>query len=345
MPKIPALKGKISLKGIGLVVGILLLLASVPAGVYLAKRRQEMRRKAAGGNQCGGCSGSCSLEGQFCEECTGKGAECEVYKCVDGTWTFQYPQDPCGCCEEEPTPTPPPSCEPVLKTEAKDRKLCHHGNTAKVYVWAEREKGSGCPQASISYKWGKNENCCGDEYQDCGATCGVHHDRTGTVTIPAGQTSSSKQTVGCKVPNCGGECAACQVDVEGGWGQMAWQCPKPTPTPSPTCNCGGINIYDEEWTLLRSTKKAWDRGKKIQGGQTVNISVWGESNREITQARIRVNKGYWEDSDITRNVVPEDKDITPADTKEFYIPYTVPQGGGDYTPEAEVYCRDYGWSP
>jgi len=57
--------------------------------------------RATGGNQCTQCSGSCSIDGQFCEEPTGGCVEgkkeLKIYKCEGASWTFKYNQAGGSC--------------------------------------------------------------------------------------------------------------------------------------------------------------------------------------------------------------------------------------------------------
>jgi|GEM_PF-3033310 len=70
--------------------------------------------RATSGNQCTQCDGPCTLDGQFCEEPTGKCVEgkkeLKIYKCENDIWTFKYNQAGGSCpgnneCGGE-TPTP-----------------------------------------------------------------------------------------------------------------------------------------------------------------------------------------------------------------------------------------------
>ena len=205
-------------KIVGAVFGLLLLLVTLPLAVYLVKQRQiSPQADEPYPFSCAGLGSDyyCSDSGNCRGECTSAGTPTD---CAGGQ----------VCCDSLCMGEPPSgSCDAALQTEAEGRDLCDHGNEAKVYVWATRSQGDGCGDSSVNYTY-KESSCCGDRYKDCDTSCSEDQQtHSGTVTIPAGETTSSRQSVSCRIPDDCGEtnCASCQVDVDGGgWGQMAWGC-------------------------------------------------------------------------------------------------------------------------
>lgn len=68
--------------------------------IYISKTRITTLPKAAG-SQCGNCTGSCNLNGQYCESfkyCEGQNPIIDVYICKDNNiWEFAYPQRGAFC--------------------------------------------------------------------------------------------------------------------------------------------------------------------------------------------------------------------------------------------------------
>jgi len=294
---------RVNFKRVALILAILLILVSIPVAIYLVKQRQETRKMAF------------------------------LVPYPTPTPTLRLTPTP----GVSPTPTPG-DCQAQLRTEAEDRELCDHGNEAKVYVWAERSQGVECPDSSVNYTYHKS-SCCGDKFKDCDVACSEHQQTLGgTVTISAGQTTSGRQSVSCQIPSdCGDKCASCQVDVVGGWAQMAWKCPGVTPTstvtptptgilptPTPILECKKLKVYDEHW------EEIIDPSAIVIGDKVFFlVEAFCDKPGGVTDARFRINEGDW--------LGP-----TGQQWNHFYFEYTF-SAGGHYKVEAMVYSPGIGW--
>lgn len=91
-------------------------------------------------------------------------------------------------------------------------------------------------------------------------------------------------------------------------------------------SCGTIKAYDTSWQVLETNQL-----RNLQPSQQIYLAVLGEG-RGIDKARFRVNGGNWIETEQKR-----------AETGEFYINYTIPEGVTNFTIEAEVHHPEEGW--
>ncbi len=94
-----------------LILSVFLLLFGF-ININLKHKKSTTIKKAQEGNQCGNCSGFCSLNGQYCENfhrCEGNIPIFEIYICSNGQWTYAYSQQGGSCpnsCGSTPILTP-----------------------------------------------------------------------------------------------------------------------------------------------------------------------------------------------------------------------------------------------
>ncbi|KUK79454.1 MAG: hypothetical protein XD95_0377 [Microgenomates bacterium 39_7] len=103
--------------------------------------------------------------------------------------------------------------------------------------------------------------------------------------------------------------------------------------PEYSCNCHTIKIYDQDKNLV-----AADDLENLKAGDLIYIGVVANNgyypNYPVTKARIRVNRNYWLEQDITEEKIDHDN---PPHLTEFIKPYTIPEGILNFKVEAEIY--------
>jgi len=169
------------IKTVGIILGILFLLVSIPAAVFLVKQRQEIRKMAAPSQvpSCGNtptirCWGEC----EGCDEwevcCTHEtNNQCDAW-CNNGVKRHNSPN--CGSgCGQPPTPTSAPqpqcpgegaSCQGLTGTHCNTESCCEH--TCQGGNWGP---GTYCGSACLTHP-----DCRGR----CGVTPGVSPTPRGT---------------------------------------------------------------------------------------------------------------------------------------------------------------------
>jgi len=359
-------KGKKSGKTKAILISLaaFLLLVSIPAAVFLVQQRQDIREKAAIGNDGpGGCCDpsdpfnsaegcrdweECAVDNGACEtgkscrlkagECKGGGSVCqENWECCAGYCTGGtcesggggIPRSALQVCEAEGgSKTDLCSADPNCGTNGG--VCCQKGSTNYCCYGDSQDRQDGACYAG----GGQSEITCG------GRTMTNNTNETKTVyrfvgsdnscpfESPSGEKSiapGQSLTASCEQLEVPGACGVCDDSACAPPGGE----PTPTPTPPPSYshNCGDVQVYDTSWNPITSLSA-------IQPGQTVRFTVWGETNNPsgITKGRIKVNDGAWQE---TLNKKPS--------SNEFYIEYTIPLAGGTFSVDGEVYNSELGW--
>lgn len=116
---------------------------------------------------------------------------------------------------------------------------------------------------------------------------------------------------------------------------------KPTPAPEST-NCEKCRVYDKNWNLITDFSK-------IVVGQKIYLTTYGLTTYpagetplpgRITKARFRINQGIWQETEEIKGTW---KCVGQTCTSpEFYITYTIPSAGS-YKIESMVYNQTFGW--
>mgnify|MGYP001431525264 FL=1 len=129
----------------------------------------------------------------------------------------------------------------------------------------------------------------------------------------------------------------------------------PTPTittvPTPTgsyCICAQAKVYDENWNYLEDLKK-------IEAGKTYHFTVFGRASSGDLypgRARFRIN-GAADNSwclGTPRTVVNnwcevngEGRHVGHTGNPEYFVDFKIPETGGTFTIQTEVYCPSGGW--
>jgi len=332
-------------------LGVLLLVATLPAAVYLVKQRQEIRKEAYIGE-------SCVVD----KDCSNHPYEkCSNGKCVAVT----PPDEICtGGVDEDgdgKTDCDDPDC---ASTSGCQVGFCGGCNKAEGWISSNQGptecNGTKCNTGGWNY-------CCWDEDHNntcdiCARGGGPGVDCSGNCISLSGLTPGStvkfcsfysNNDVSCpystgslncsnvNVPSngsitrcisddkCGqleadGYCGVCKDTGCGGPPPSEPPESPPPSLPPDTALCQFCKIYDEDWNEITDLST-------LTISQTIYLATRGTTSNPqgITKARIRVNGGDWQET-------------TQQHGNKFYIQYTIPSAGS-YTVESMVYNPDLGW--
>jgi len=297
-------KGKI----VAAILGVLLLVGGVTAGVILVQQRQELREKAA----CTPCLGGTCPDGWSYgpDECSWQ--PCDA-RAIEACKDHQITSDGGG---EEPSEGEGPYCAICSPADACE---CDKGTTTGYKC---KFAPSEC--AHLGYTWQPDSSCptgqsCGDEGEEAGFEYITFEcDRC------EGLKCQTEPVIGVNprfmLGNHPGPCS--QVDRRPIGSTDGWTahdlcdnddwCISPTATPTLppgiTCQCREIKAFDTGWNQLTSEQLG-----QLQAGDTVYFTVSGTKTSGIfDKARFTINA-------ILR---PEVTNKRPG-TDEFYDQYQI----------------------
>ncbi|MFN4212601.1 MAG: hypothetical protein ACK4FL_01390 [Microgenomates group bacterium] len=92
----------------------------------------------------------------------------------------------------------------------------------------------------------------------------------------------------------------------------------------------GIKIYNQNWTELTDNQLM-----NLKPGSTIYIGIETVADADIDKARIRVNKQYWDNQDITVNFNKE--------RKVFYREYIIASDEAMLKIEGQLHSKTDGW--
>jgi len=342
-------------KMVATILGVLLLVGSLGAGIILVKQQQDIREKAEGITETINCitnpgDKGCCPQAEACPYQKDKNLlrNCHPPE-GDGT-----PQDSlcneagrreqCGpgrpwfCCPKAngewtkdmskcPTPTPTPTASPGPVS-------CNESCSATVP----------CSGSLICYKSGdsstgacRNPNCL----QKTNCVCGT----PSPTPTPAGCNKNCNLSINPQITCeeglvCRSSSGATPISGAAGVcrnpdcpGRTSCICPTPTPSypPGQLGRCVGIKAYDFNWNPLALDTAA------IKIGDKINFAVKGEEGPgKYDQARFMVNG-------IEK---PEWLTDKPHGTEGFYITYTILKTdvGKSISVKAKIHNTVLGWS-
>src|SRR4030066_1919805 len=359
----PQGKGKKGMM-IATILGILLLVGGVGAGVFLVQRNQNIRSRAAGGghwnesgyNYCddSGCDvgsdypncivmhyGSKDADDPVVDDFVLRdrvqssyiglqdcGAEQIDVGCgsplVDVGWTW-YRYD-YDCTEPTEPPTTPPTVPPTTPPTAPP------GACGSECI----QSNDTCPDpleclflSAPNIFTCQNPSCPGDADCVC-STPTPPPAACGAECNPSNDTcQGSLECLFLAAPNiftC--QNPSCPGDAD-------CVCSTPTPPPAGFFSCLALKAYDTSWTLLSLSDLA-----KLKAGNIVRFTVAGNTNYgEITKAMFEINNA------CTQEVTNKKPGPVPCEycSSEFYYDYTIPSGVTSFTVNARLYVEGFGW--
>ena len=342
---------------IATILGLLVLVGGLGAGIVLVRQQQDIREKAAISEPCNVCIGGkcikdasppdcsaslnqCNNPGGTCgstpkPQCTSDSnckspLVCQNGKCVNPppecTNDSQCPKgDVCQNQKCVTPPAPPPTgggqCSRVTQVFAD-----HNAASITVSQAMMNECTSKCPTGKL---WVARYKCDGIKLtQGC--------QDNGEILS---QDAKVGQTFSANNPSCG----TIQVDVGckntantygnvGGVSKGAAQaCSTPTnpPGPGPSAQCLNVKAYDTDWNLLST-----DQLKALKAGDKLRFTVAGTTTGgSFDKARFKING-------VQRPEVTQKK----PSSEEYYDEYTVPESIASFTINAQIHHATLGWS-
>ncbi|HUS59816.1 MAG TPA: hypothetical protein VMX76_00300 [Nevskiaceae bacterium] len=245
------------------ILGLLFVLASIPATIFLVKQRQEIRKMAVYPED-GFCAGAGYAEGHDSQLPYVNPSGCTDL-CNDGTYNY--------CCWDNNGNNVfdgNDTCSPGSTGElsCSGYEICNNSGTNQTYfyVWGSEQPGK----------------CASGGYPlpGTGANSGTLLPEKCT-SIPdnkCGQLEFQKGCGVCKDTGCG----------------ITTTTPTPTPTPTlppDTAQCDYCKAYDKDWYEITNPST-------ISVGQTVYFVTRGSTTHplKITKARFRINNGTWQET-------------------------------------------------
>ena len=178
----PSSKPSFSFKKLGIFLGVFLLLVAIPAGVFLVKQRQEIRKKAI---LCGRVGAPC--EEDYPEACTVNGQP--------GTRMCHKRNSTCTCVGEGPccSWSPDSYCDPCVPSG---------GGGAPTSAPQPQCPGEGASCQGLTGTHCNTESCCEHTCQNgiwgpgtyCGSACLAHPDCLGRCGVTPGVSPTPRGT-------------------------------------------------------------------------------------------------------------------------------------------------------
>ena len=319
---------RINLKLVGIILGILLILTSMPIAIYLVKQRQEIREAALGEGHlvCMPIDENGNI--------TNEKHKYNRIKVINNTDTnvILWIQD--NICDYEESPSPGYQCN----NYARRYNDTIYINESKIYTIDVPCWKTG--QLDVA----QDDDQMGTYTPDCyntvdgeiwqGGIAFTVHSRPCEVTPTPTQIPTPTPTViptPTPTPTPTPEPTPTPtptptVTLTPTPTPSITPTPtfSPTPTPTPVYECKRLKAYDEDWQEIADLST-------ISVGDTVYFLVEGlcEETQGVTDARFRINEGEW---------------LEPTGQKwgHFYLEYTMP-AAGSYKIEAMVYNPALGW--
>jgi hypothetical protein len=319
-------KKPVGKKMIATILGILVLVGGIGAGVILVQNQQDIREKAdtdvciynsdcdvgkiCQNNACVDGPSECLTVGAYgCNSTTNccSGLECTNRKCVD--------ED-----EEEPIPTTCTSSSKVTRT-GNDAG----GNNATEFKVTQAQLvacHAACPSAYLvvyRYECDRVTNLSGG-CNDNGVLVKSHAQPGNEWSIRNITCGSVQMDVGC-------------FDLSRAYGSLSFAsysdnqpCDPEPSVPGISCSCLNIKAFDDEWNEITNLSS-------LVVGDVVRFTVAGTATSgSIDKARFTINESLGAEITAKR-----------PGTDEFFVEYTIPEGVSSFTINAEIHHATVGW--
>ena len=344
-PMVPGLTPKKKFGGkkiVATILGILVLLGSLGAGIILVKQQQDIREKAGGCCQKDSdCSSYVCIMNNFCGVGSGQCGNCTANSCPKGT------ECKGGYCQDKP------SCLGLDQVCGAPTDVCCQGLTCTIID--SFSGASACKPATTCTSAGQclpsGGTCCTglETISVSESSCASRRRCSTPVATPTGQPPPP--------PPGGGKCsdasaANCQGKNPGDICRKTFKCKAlpnqigpdnkvkcfcddseatptatPSPTPGPAPRCWNIKAYDTSWNQLSASQLSG-----LKAGDRVRFAVSGSPANKIDKAKFKING-------VDR---PETSSKKPS-TDEYYNEYTIPAGTTSFTINAKLHHVTLGW--
>lgn len=357
------------------ILGLFLLLATIPAAIFLAKQRQEVRERAEA-EHCFYCE---TIEGnpKQTHQCPGTiqdgvckydpavtipGSCTAVVECGDGVCDVCEGSDWCpeDCPEEGVTPTSSPACS--QPSDCPAGQACHYGHCTPCGNFDEPT----CWTHAVSCHWNAVAQGCEagsgptPPPGSCQIVCSAGRDGVSVRVAPGSESDCAGATVNVTwfASTCGGNsgyCGGASHPYSGSLpftqGMQGNECGSWQAEVYATTSKGGSCTASNHGTDVCPTPPTYSYA--CDYAKVYNTSWNPITNLNTIQpgqtVRFAVLGVTTHPQGITKARIrinsgswQETTNKKPA-TNEFYIEYIVPAAGGSFTIEAEVYNPVLGW--
>ena len=319
-------------KFVATILGLLVLVGGLGAGIILVQQQQDIRERAASS-----CYQDCINDGNTPSECR---AACPITTptpTLTPTAT-RAPTPPTPTTTPTQTPSPPASsCIANAKCIGPGESCCSGKSyfDSSCFLTETRcgTKPGGTPTPTPTPTSG-GVNICALSQRD--PTSQGYCDRSAPNTQ---NCTDKKEGSSCNiVAQCGGGTGTCVVINQGGANsecqcQKGVSAPAPTLTPPPgggvVAQCLNIRAFDTNWTELTTAQLP-----QLKAGDKVRFAVGGTaSGGSFDKAKFKING-------VERAEVTGKR----PDSQEFFDEYTIPAGVTTFTINAQIHHASLGWS-
>jgi len=336
-PKIPKKKsGRI----IATILGILLLVGAVGAGVVLVGQKQLFQQKAREAEPCKVCEGKKCVTIASGVSCTPSLNECSTnsdcqppssctpscegnipYTCKNGKLLRGAVCTNKQVCNNGVCVTPPTTCSltgdricvgnvetgPCYQGGQGGEYACHKlaGDYGRVISdCANGDSTCSCSCPSTMYTWKAHENGHWWCFDTAAGTCDGQYPYAERCSLQKQQCTGGTPT---PTPPPGAT-------------------PTPTPTP-PAAACTVVKAYDTNWNQLTAAQLS-----ALTAGSVVRFTISGTPAGQIDKARFTIN-----------GVLGSEVTTKKPGTDEYYTEYTIPAGIYSFTVTAQIHHLTLGW--
>jgi hypothetical protein len=302
------------------ILGVLVLVGGLGAGIILVQQQQDIRQRAAPDCSTATSSLTCAALGKTC---LWDGKACQS---VSATPT----KAPTATPTKAPEPTKSPTGTKCIADEqCQAGEFCKEGNCVASTTSPTKEPTKGPSPTNCPFPQGEFGHV-GDYSYQCWPVCPPTSDGkaicTNGCTCPQGSSCTGEE-----LPGTAGTSFASKYCVGPGAGGTTPTIARATPGPGGevTAQCLNIRAFDTEWNELTTTQLA-----QLAAGDRVRFTVAGTaSSGTFDRARFKVN-GV-ERAEVTGK--------RPG-TDEFYDEYVIPSGITSFTINAQIHHTTLGWS-
>jgi len=317
-------------KMIATILGLVVLIGGIAAGIVLVKQQQDIREKAGCTSNIT-CRTDCGLPYRcMADTCGGPDICCDATAACPGGGTNCPPAQNCGAplcglpsftvsdgsCGTRTCPATTACPLPTMNANTVEPGWCidHTGECVSYTTLGDRSVACKSPITSCSRANPTPTPTPMPGYVGCGEPCNDYVHCVSSLNCPGGPS--------------GGHCVngLCPNDPDCVCGTST-STPTPTPTLGINAVCSAVKAYDINWNLLTGTQLS-----TLSAGDVVRFTVSGIPANQIDKARFTIN-GV---------LKPETANKKPG-TNEYYIEYTIPAGVSSFTVTAQIHHATLGW--
>jgi len=307
---------------IATILGLLVLVGGLGAGVILVRQQQDIREKASINEPCNVCIGGNCIKDASPPDCIASLNQCPN----PGGSCGPYPPPTSSC--DNLTATPWQSCPSECAGTVKELATCTLGAkkwkcTGKQWQPNYGDVGdckTSCPWPTTSGK------CCPVKPDACSKPGEIIciDDPFASKCVEWDLSCPSGQQYYYKAIDWSSDLS--EIEARNQCGSVPYSSPGPG---GPSAQCLNIKAYDTSWNLLTS-----DQLKAPNAGDKIRFTVGGTTTGgSFDKAKFKING-------VQR---PEVTQKRPT-TEEYFDEYTIPEAITTFTINAQIHHTTLGWS-